>query len=184
MKTKEHKTKNGDTLNDKQYDVYRADYQASWERDRYKSDEDYRTYKKEKSKVRYESMSDEDKEGYLTYLKEYREGQFDNMSKPEQIEYKAKRSQYHKKRRDAKIVGEAKTKFKSLSDLKKEKYLEKLFRYQRICNDPSISAELTKWVNYRFDGEELEELGFTDNSEVSFKFNAKTNKSVSKAGKE
>ena len=61
--------------------------------------------------------------------------------------------------------------------------MEKLFRYQRICNDPSINAELTKWVNYRFDDGELEELGFTDDSEVSFKFNAKTKKSVSKVGK-
>ena len=50
MKTKEHTTKNGDTLTDKQYDEYRATYQASWERDRYESDEEYRKYKKEQSK--------------------------------------------------------------------------------------------------------------------------------------
>ena len=170
VKTTAHTTKDGDTLTDNEYVEYRRDYQAGWERDRYSSDEDYREYKKEKSKERYENMTPKEKKEYLKYLKEYREDKLNSMSKKEIREHKKDRSEYHKKRRDEKIVDDAKVTYLNLSETKKEKYLEKLFRYSRICNDDTISKELASWAVGRFDEDELDELGFEIANEGHLKF--------------
>lgn len=168
MVKQRHKTKNGDSLTAKQYEEYRADYQAGWERERYASDKEYREYKREQSKKRYQNMSPEEKENYLEYLKEYREKKESKMTAKEKAEQAKQRSEYHKKRRDAKIVDEAKVKFESLSDTKKDKYLEKLFRYSRICNDPAIGKQLSKWVIKNYDEQELGDLGFQKNVQEFF----------------
>ena len=183
MVKQKHKTKEGDSLTDKQYNEYRADYQASWERERYKTDEDYREYKRQQSKDRYDNMTDKEKSEYLEYLKKYRENKDNNMTAKEKSDQAQARSEYHKKRRDSKIVEDAKIKFESLSDTKKDKYLEKLFRYSRICSEPAIGKQLTKWAAKNYDAEELVEFGFQASGKTEFQFSTKkpaVKKSVSK----
>ena len=132
MKT--HKV-DGQVLNEQEYQEYRRNYRAEWEKKKYYLDEEHRAQKLEKKRERYATQNPDSKRDMLTNMSKKRKNKLDNMSKPERDQFLKDKREYARKRRDKNIAEDTRNKFEEMDAKAKSKFLDKLLRYSNLVQE-------------------------------------------------
>ena len=137
MKT--HKV-DGEVLNTQEYEAYRKNYRADWEKTKYYSNAEHRAQKLEKKRERYAMQNEDDKKDMLNKMSEKRRNKLEDMSAEERGQFLLDKREYARKRRDKNIAEDTRNKYKEMDKKAQSKFLEKILRYDILVNEFKTDA--------------------------------------------